>query len=819
MQKNTAMNSLFPIYHYSQFFSPFQNLADNNKNENDNNSNVFHYFDADENNNENESKNDKNANNSNASNTYDLEADWQNFLEEVSLYLNFEEIQKVKSAFELAKVAHAPQRRASGEPYISHPLAVAKTVAEWRLDCDAVCAALLHDVMEDTGTSKDELVAKFGQVIADLVDGLSKIDKLEFSSYKEAQAENFRKMLFAMAKDLRVILVKLSDRQHNLRTMSAMRPDKRRRIAFETQEVYAPIALRLGLMTVYREFKDICYRLIYPNRAKVLEKAMKHFRKEREELHKKIFNDIQTALQSFNRDNTISSSLNSLKNFKIKAEIKVREKGLFALIEQMKEKKISFSEVMDIQNFRILVENIPECYLVLGALHYLYKPKTNRFADYIALPKSNGYQSLHTELIGLYGTPISIHIRTEEMHKIAEEGIINIFNKTIRRDSEKLANKNKSYHWVKSLLDIQGNDSYEFYENVKTDLLAEDAYVFTPKGEIIAIKKGATAIDFAYAINNNVGNHAVTAVVNGKVSALNYVLNNGDIVEIQTENEASPKENWLNFAKTGRARSKIKHSLLLQQNESAIKLGKHLLEQELSNLGMVQENIPEFIWLELLKNYGHSDISEIYADIGNGICSAKVLVKQIIARDSLPISKNGKNGIENDLADSTLIISGNEGIAIQYANCCSPIPGDEIVGKIKKGVGLKIHCKDCLKIQKSLQTENNKWINVIWSPQNLKDIATDNNSPLFNVRLQIETDKIVGILAQLAKVMNENKANIEGAYMTAENNVDTTMKMLFTIQVKNRMHLANVLRKVRQLNGVQKIIRIKEDKEKFNNAE
>lgn len=820
MQKNTIMNPLFPIYHYSHFFTPFQQ----NNSDNDNDSiNQFHYYydeDEDENSDSNNENNSKNLNNSAP---YDLEADWQNFLEKISLYLNFEEIQKIKAAFDLAKVAHADQRRASGEPYISHPLAVATTVANWYLDCDAVCAALLHDVMEDTGTSKAELVSKFGQVIADLVDGLSKIDKLEFSSYKEAKAENFRKMLFAMANDLRVILVKLADRQHNLRTMSAMRPDKRRRIAFETQEIYAPIALRLGLMNVYREFRDICYRLIYPNRAKVFQKAMEYFRSERENLNKKIFNDIQEALQSFNRDNTIVSSLNSLKHFKIKAEVKVREKGLFALIEQMKKKKISFSEVMDIQNFRILVENIPECYLVLGALHYLYKPKTNRFADYIALPKANGYQSIHTELIGLYGTPISIHIRTEEMHKIAEEGIINIFNKTIRKDNEKIPNNNKSYHWIKSLLDIQGNDSYEFYENVKTDLFSEDVYVFTPKGEIINIKKGATAIDFAYAINSNIGNHAVAAIVNGKTTALSYVLKNSDIVEIQTEAEANPKPSWLNFAKTGRAKSKIKHYLLVKQNDSAAKLGKHLLDQELSNLGILQANISSSLWDELLKNYGYADISEIYADIGNGIRSAKVLVKQIIARESLPISttKLTNNDIENDLADTTLSISGNEGLAIQYATCCSPIPGDDIVGKIQKGVGLKIHCKDCLIIQKSLQTEASTWINVSWNPQNLEDIETNNNSPLFNVRLQIEADKIVGIISQVAKLMNESKANIENAYMTTaddenlidktDNNAKTTMTMLFTIQVKNRIHLANILRKVRQLNGIRKIIRSKEN--------
>lgn len=816
MQKNIAMNSLFPIYHYSQFFNPFQN----NNNDNSSNSNEFHYYDADEDD-EDRKNNEKNTSNVVA---YDLEADWQIFLEKISLYLNFEEIQKIKAAFDLAKQAHSEQRRASGEPYISHPLAVATTVANWRLDCDAVCAALLHDVLEDTGTSKSELISQFGQVIADLVDGLSKIDKLEFSSYKEAQAENFRKMLFAMANDLRVILVKLADRQHNLRTMSAMRPDKRRRIAFETQEIYAPIALRLGLMNVYREFKDICYRLIYPNRAKVFQKAIEYFRNERENLNKKIFNDIQDALKSFNRDNTIVSSLNSLKHFKIKAEVKVREKGLFALIEQMKKKKISFSEVMDIQNFRILVENVPECYLVLGALHYLYKPKTNRFADYIALPKANGYQSIHTELIGLYGTPISIHIRTEEMHKIAEDGIINIFNKTIRKDSEKIDNKNKSYHWIKSLLDIQGNDSYEFYENVKTDLFAEDAYVFTPKGDIIAIKKGATAIDFAYAINNNVGNHAVSAIVNGKTTALSYVLKNSDIVEIQTETEANPKASWLNFAKTGRAKSKIKHYLLIKQNESAIQLGKHLLDQELSNLGMVQANIPSLLWTELLQSCGHTDISEIYADIGNGIRSAKVLVKQIIARDSLSISTSTLpvSEMENDLADTTLSISGNEGVAIQYATCCSPIPGDDIVGSIQKGVGLKIHCKDCWNIQKSLKNEATKWINVVWSPQNLTDIDDVNNSPLFNVRLKIETDKIVGIISKVAKLMNESKANIENAYMTTaddENVIDnsnnaiaaTTMTMLFTIQVKNRIHLANILRKVRQLVGIRKIIRVKEN--------
>ena len=465
-------------------------------------------------------------------------------------YLTPEEKIRIEEAYVYSAEKHANQKRMSGEAYITHPLAVAGAVVEWRMDADAIMAALLHDVLEDTGTTKHELSEKFGREVAELVDGLSKLDKMEFASYQEAQAENFRKMLMAMARDLRVVLIKLADRQHNLQTMSAMRPDKQRRIATETLDIYAPIALRLGLNKLYRELQDISFRLIHPRRAVVLAKAMKSARGNRNELLSKILEGIKTKL-------TTSG---------LKAHVFGREKSLYSIYRKMKDKQLSFSQVLDIYGFRVVVDNVPACYLALGSLHSLFKPVPGKFKDYIAIPKANGYQSLHTTLIGPYGTPVEVQIRTEEMHHVAQDGVAaHWLYKDIEESGADL--QIRTHKWLQSLLEMQSNDSAEFFENVKIDLFPDEVYVFTPKGKIMAQPRGTTVVDFAYAVHTDVGHHCSAARINHELAPLRTELRNGDMVEIITSPKASPNPIWLTYVKTGRARSKIRHFLRTMQHE------------------------------------------------------------------------------------------------------------------------------------------------------------------------------------------------------------------------------------------------------------
>ncbi|HMV01565.1 MAG TPA: bifunctional (p)ppGpp synthetase/guanosine-3',5'-bis(diphosphate) 3'-pyrophosphohydrolase, partial [Rhodocyclaceae bacterium] len=503
-------------------------------------------------------------------------------------YLPAGDIEKIRQAYKFADEAHLGQLRNSGEPYITHPLAVAGAVVEWRMDTEAIMAALLHDVLEDTGATKRELTDLFGREVAELVDGLSKLDKMEFASYHEAQAENFRKMLMAMARDLRVVLIKLADRQHNLATMAAVRPDKQRRIASETLEIYAPIALRLGLNKLYRELQDNCFRLLHPHRAEVLAKAVRAARGNRRELLAKITDGIRGKLQSAT----------------IEADVFGREKTLYSIYRKMKEKQLSFSQVLDIYGFRVVVGSVPACYLALGALHALYKPVPGKFKDYIAIPKANGYQSLHTTLIGPYGTPVEVQIRTESMHHVAQEGIAAhwLYKDTEQSGAELQI---KTHKWLQSLLEMQSGDSAEFFENVKIDLFPDEVYVFTPKGKILALPRGATVVDFAYAVHTDVGNHCTAARINHELAPLRTELKNGDLVEIITAPHASPNPAWLTYIKTGRSRSKIRHFLRTMQNEESASLGERLLNQELMALGVVASMVPNSAWEQLLKNSGN----------------------------------------------------------------------------------------------------------------------------------------------------------------------------------------------------------------------
>jgi len=686
-------------------------------------------------------------------------------------YLSPVEIAQIEKAYAFSAHAHAHQKRMSGEAYITHPLAVAGAVVEWRMDADAVMAALLHDVLEDTGTSKRELAELFGKEVAELVDGLSKLDKMEFASYQEAQAENFRKMLMAMARDLRVVLIKLADRQHNLATMAAMRPDKRRRIAFETLEIYAPIALRLGLNKLYRELQDACFRLIHPHRAEVLARAMKAARGNRKELLTRILDGITDKLSGAG----------------LKAEVFGREKSLYSIFRKMKDKHLSFSQVLDIYGFRVVVENVPTCYLALGALHSLYKPVPGKFKDYIAIPKANGYQSLHTTLIGPYGTPVEVQIRTHEMHHVAQEGVAAHW---LYKDTEESGAdlQIKTHKWLQSLLEMQSSDSSEFFENVKIDLFPDEVYVFTPKGKIMALPRGATVVDFAYAVHTDVGHHCSAARVNHELAPLRSELRNGDLVEIITSPQASPNPVWLTYVKTGRARSKIRHFLRTMQNEESSRLGERLLRQELLSLGVVPISIPGEAWEQMVKSSGHKNIDEIYTDIGLGKRLPSVVARRLLAREDMGTDAPG---------NMALAIHGTEGMAIQLARCCQPIPGDPIIGSIKKGSGLVIHTHDCPSIRKSRSAEPQKWIDVEWEPEEGK---------LFDIRIKVEVKNTRGVLAQVAAAIAEAGSNIEHVAMDADPEHLFTL-LRFTIQVAHRNHLAAVMRGMRHIPEVTRIVR------------
>jgi len=698
------------------------------------------------------------------------------FIDSLS-YLLPEEIQLVREAYLFSEAAHRGQTRLSGEPYITHPLAVAGALAEWHMDAQAVIAALLHDVMEDTAVPKTEIAERFGKPVAELVDGLSKLDKIEFRSYQEAQAENFRKMLMAMARDLRVVLIKLADRLHNLQTMSAVRADKRRRIARETLEIYAPIANRLGLNMLFRQLQDLSFAHIHPMRARVLERAVRAARGNRRELLSRILDGIQGKMREAG----------------IEAQVFGREKSLFSIYRKMVDKRLSFSQVLDIYGFRVVVRDVPTCYLALGALHALYKPVPGKFKDYIAIPKANGYQSLHTTLIGPYGTPVEAQIRTEGMHHVAQEGVASHW---LYKDSEESGAdlQLKTHKWLQSLLELQSTagDTSEFFEHVKVDLFPDEVYVFTPKGKIMALPRGATAVDFAYAVHTDIGNRCVAARINYELMPLRTELANGDQLEIITAAHANPNPAWLSYVKTGRARSKIRHFLKTMQHEESASLGESMLNQELRALGVDPSEVPVQSWEELVGDSGNKSMKEIYTDIGLGRRLAAVVARRLLAHEDAPQPESS--------APVSLVIRGTEGMAIQLAPCCQPIPGDPIIGSIRKGQGLIIHTHDCPAIRKTHSSEPLKWIDVEWEPEPGK---------LFDVRIRITAKNTRGVLGKIATEISGAGSNIEQVNMDERNpGLYTTLHL--TIQVSGRAHLAQLMRSLRRVPEVVRIAREQE---------
>ncbi|WP_051534781.1 RelA/SpoT family protein [Deefgea rivuli] len=701
------------------------------------------------------------------------------FLNEKTAYLKKEDREMLLSAFLFAESAHRGQMRRSGEPYISHPLAVAGILTQWKLDAQALAAALMHDVMEDSGVTKLELTEKFGKTVAELVDGMSKIDKLEFQSKEEAQAENFRKMLLAMARDLRVMLIKLADRLHNMRTMDSMRADKQKRIARETMEIYAPIANRIGLNAVYQELDDLAFKYIHPRRHHVLSKALKSARGNRREVVQKILDSIQSKLQAQNIDAVVTG----------------REKNLYSIYRKMLEKHLSFSEVLDIYAFRVIVKDIPHCYLTLGALHSLFKPIPGKFKDYIAIAKTNGYQSLHTTLFGPYGTPIEVQIRTAEMHRIADAGVASHW--MYKSGDEGFSDvQQKTHQWLQSLLELQSEsgDAVEFLEHIKVDLFPDQVYVFTPKGTILSLPNGATCVDFAYAVHTDIGNRCIAAKVNHELVPLRNKLKNGDHVEIVMAAHARPNPSWLAFVTTGKARSQIRHFLRTMRFDESVHLGERLLNQAFSALQQPL-HVNDDIWEKFLRESGEKSRDSVLADIGLGQKLGVVVAKRLLQLAGT-WSEDGRQGKK----PMSVSIRGTEGMAIQFARCCNPIPGDPILGFVKKDQGLVVHTHDCPQVSKG-RIDAEKLIDVDWDPEVAR---------LFDVPVKVLAENERGTLAALAAAIAEAEADISA--VTMGDKIDSHERYLsvqFTLQVNHRQHLAKVLKSLRRLPVVYRLQRVR----------
>lgn len=691
----------------------------------------------------------------------------------LSSYLEAPQINLVKRAYYYAEQAHDGQKRRSGEAYITHPLAVADILATMHMDHQSLMAAMLHDVIEDTGISKKAIAAQFGDSVADLVDGVSKLTQIEFESHAEKQAENFQKMALAMANDLRVILVKLADRLHNMRTLGAMPPEKKRRIAKETLEIYAPIAHRLGMNDLRLELEDRGFYTMHPLRATRLQAALKSARGNRKEL----VEQIQTALEK----RLASENLTAL--------VIGREKHLFSIYEKMRTKKKFFKEIMDVYAFRIIVDSVDTCYRALGVVHNLYKPVAGEFKDYIAIPKANGYQSLHTVLVGMHGVPIEVQIRTKEMDEMANSGIAAHFlYKSNSSDTVNISH-NRARQWVQGLLEMQqrAGDSLEFIENVKIDLFPDEVYVFTPKGKIVELPTGATAVDFAYAVHTDVGNACVACRINGRLAPLSQPLLSGQKVTIMTAQGAQPNPNWLNFAVSGKARSAIRHFLKNQRHHQSIALGRRLLSKAFSDLQMNFDQLSEEQQQKLLLDTKMDSLDSLLEDIGLGNRIA-LSVAKLLKPDS---------DVKVRSVNAPITIDSSEGLMISFARCCRPIPGDPIVGHISSGKGLVIHQDTCKNIAE-LRNSPDKISQVNWA-------ANVSGEFLVDVRVEVKSER--GIIATIANRINEEAGSIEHINVQERDAHNSVINLC--IGVQNRVHLANILRRIRLMSFVIRIHRSK----------
>ncbi len=710
-------------------------------------------------------------------------------------YLDSADIRRVRDAYRFADEAHLGQFRASGEPYITHPIAVAGLCAEWKLDAQAIMAALMHDAMEDCGITKAELIERFGAPVADLVDGLTKLDKLKFSTREESQAESFRKMLLAMARDVRVILIKLADRLHNMRTMDAMAAAKRTRIASETLDIYAPIAHRLGLNQTYRELQELSFQHSRPWRQAALSKAVQKARGYRRDIVERMQREVENAFAQA----------------ELAVQVHGREKTLFSIYKKMREKHLTFAQVNDIFGFRIVVTTLPECYLAMGVLHQLFKPLPGRFKDYIAIPKANGYQSLHTTLVSPLGTAVEFQIRTEQMHAVAEKGIAaHWLYKTGGAQVQEA--QRLGALWLQSLIDIQDetHDANEFLEHVKIDLFPDAVYVFTPKSKILALPRGATPVDFAYAIHTDVGDHCVAAKVNGEPVALRTELRSGDVVEVTGAPGARPNPAWLNFVRTGRARSKIRHYLKNMEQEESQDLGEKMLTQALRAEGLQlpgNEGTDATLWQQLKRWSGSKTRTDLFTDIGLGRKIATIVAKRLARLmvdggtkpDALTLTMGRYAADDAAPSQGAVLIDGTEGASVQLAACCRPIPGDGVVGYLGRGEGLVVHTAECSVGKRLFERDSEHWMGVDWAEQPTRSFETA-------VSLLVRNGK--GVLAQVAQAVSEAEADITHIDMGNDPAAEITELQLL-LSVRDRLHLADVMRTLKRSAAVLRVARVK----------
>jgi len=693
---------------------------------------------------------------------------------QLASYLPLHHIEDIERAYHLAANAHQDQFRRSGEPYISHPIEVASILGKMHMDHQSIMAALLHDVLEDTSIDKATIAEQFGIDVAELVDGVSKLALIKFESRAEAQAENFRKMIMAMSKDLRVILIKLADRLHNMQTLSSLPAEKQRRIALETLEIYAPIANRLGMNTFRIEFEDLGFAYLYPIRHRVLKDAVKKARKHRKEIVK--------AIEGALKERLIQEKVSSF-------SINGREKHLYSLYKKMRKKDLSLSEIMDVFALRICVESVDSCYRILGITHNLYKPIHGRFKDYIAVPKANGYQSLHSTVVGPFGIPVEVQIRTIAMDRMAENGIAAHW----LYKSSALANEAelRAREWLKSMLEIQENtgNSLEFIEHVKIDLYPDEAYVFTPNGDILSLPNGATAVDFAYAVHTDVGDACIAAKIDQRLVPLSTRLSSGHTVEIITAEGAHPNPAWLSFVVTGKARSNIRHWLKTQQESESRLLGQRLLERALSSFSVSLNDIAEAQQQKVIEEFKLESIERLFEEIGLGNYVAPLMAKRLTAE---LISEE-----ENLFPGMPLAIKGTEGMVISYAKCCHPIPGDAIVGFLSAGKGIVIHTEHCKNVT-GIQKTPEKYIFVQWD----REVTGE-----FHVEIKIEVLNKRGMIAIIANTLTECETNIEN--INVDERDSRHYVLLFLIQVRNRLHLAKILKKLHHIDIVTRVSRVK----------
>ncbi|OOF14327.1 MULTISPECIES: bifunctional GTP diphosphokinase/guanosine-3',5'-bis pyrophosphate 3'-pyrophosphohydrolase [Salinivibrio] len=687
-------------------------------------------------------------------------------------YLPESQLEALRQAYLVARDAHDGQTRSTGEPYIIHPIAVARILAEMRLDCETLMAALLHDVIEDTDVTKEDLQQRFGDVVADLVDGVSKLDKLKFRDRKEAQAENFRKMVMAMAHDIRVILIKLSDRTHNMRTLGALRPDKRRRIARETLEIFAPLAHRLGIHNIKVELEELGFEALYPNRYRVLKKVIAQARGNRKEMIQKIHAEIEGRLEDAG----------------INARVLGREKNLYSIYNKMKNKEQRFHTIMDLYAFRVIVEDLDTCYRVLGQMHNLYKPRPGRLKDYIAVPKANGYQSLHTSMIGPHGVPVEVQIRTEDMDQMADKGVAAhwAYKSGAERPSGTTAQK-RAQRWMQNLIELQqsAGNSFEFIESVKSDLFPDELYVFTPKGRIVELPVGATAVDFAYAVHTDVGNTCVGARVNRQPYPLSQPLKNGQTIEIITAPGARPNAAWLNYVVTARARTKIRQVLKTMRREESVTLGRRLLNHALG-----EKNLPDVDPDRLnaiLTDLKLESSDDLLAAIGLGELMSVVIARRLLDDENT----------DAEPSDGKMPIRGADGILVTYANCCRPIPGDPIIAHVSPGKGLVIHRETCSNIR-GYRQEPDKYMPVEWA---------DDFDQEFSTRLRVDMQNHQGALADLTNTIAATGSNIQG--LTTEEKDGRLYTIFVRLTTTDRVHLANIMRRIRVMPNVVKVSRQK----------